>query len=734
MHQQNANLVAEHERKQVRMPRRLPLQACPVLSEEELHPVQSGIPPPLPTAWKVEYELWPGGHQLGGGAFAEVFHVRHRTSHAGYAVKVMSRSNFANRGIECQIDWEIQAMRAATACRDQPETYVLRLLDHTQDGDFVYLLLELCEGDLLRKQGVLNEKTVRSIARQLMLGLQVVHKLGFIHRDIKPDNLLCTADGLLRIADFGWCCRREDSPTCLAGTLLYMAPEVLNNEPQTVKADVWSSGMTLFQMIAGRTLLQTNLDPGVTKLSERDPVKSTLLRQQWLLREIDAVCPPSDKLRPNHVSPLAWDLVQKMLTKDPAERISVEEALSHPWLRELTEAPSEGKVATSPLPSRRKEVRSPSKDKVPTPSKPRSSKPNMAYTPPVSPEVTPERTPWPQSEFLLPDEKENSRDPEVSPEQKMRLQSLQMKVENTWASPKDHLSEKSACSQTSKLESPARAFNIKPGRKTIASQMPYWELKRSLGSAMENMPWNQLGEGHPNQAEQPVPTAKGLRQLSEVPEEGCKPQSVGCSSVKVPLGQLPRSPFAETGDLLTTSAPASRFNLRGVVGALSQSDKTGLEMLTPRTAERNPQAGPQPVGALNVPAMPGSRMNNWCAGDEGHARTAAGAKVMHPTFCRSPHSRGYQQGSPLRHRVYHAQVAARPAAPVQNAPVLTQVRPVPTQTMYAPSSMAALNLPAMPTWGRQSPPRLHAPVNQTAHRRQPGRPDMVAPPTQPIRL
>jgi len=721
------------------MPRRLPLQACQVLPEEELRPSQSGVPPPLPTAWKVDYELWPGGHQLGGGAFAEVFHVRHRTSHTGYAVKVMSRSNFANRGIECQIDWEIQAMRAATLYRDQLETHVLRLLEDTQEGDFVYLLLELCEqGDLLRKQGVLSEKTVKSIARQLMLGLQVVHKLGFIHRDIKPDNLLCTADGLLRLADFGWCCRKEDRPTCLAGTLLYMAPEVLSNVPQTVQADVWSAGMTLFQMITGRTLLQTNLDPGVTKLSERDPVKSTLLRQQWLLREIDAVCPPSDKLRPNHISPLAWDLVQRMLTKDPAERISVDEALSHPWLREQTEEQIEGKVATSPLPSRRKaceEVSSPSKDKVPTPSKPRSSKPNMAYTPPVSPEVTPERTPWPQSEFLAPDEKENSRDPEVSPEQKMRLQSLQMKVENKWASPKDHLSAKSACSQTSKLESPARAFNMKPGRKTIASQMPYWELKRSLGSAMENMPWNQLGEGHPNQAEQPVPSAKGLRQLSEVPEEGCKPQSGGCSSVKVPLGKLPRSPFAETGDLLTTSAPASRFNLRGVVGALPQSDKTALEMLTPRTAERNPQAGQQqPVGALNVPAMPGPRMNNWCAGDEGTARTGAGAKVMHPTFCRSPQHRGYQQGSPLRPRVYHPQVAARPAAPVQSAPVLTQARPVPTQTMYAPSSMAALQMPTMPTWGRQSPPRLHAPFSQAAHRRQPGRPDMGALPAHPIRL
>ncbi|CAE7257146.1 aurK [Symbiodinium sp. CCMP2592] len=201
---------------------------------------------------------------------------------------------------------------------------------------------------MLRSSRVLNEEKLRSMARQLMLGLKVVHKLGFIHRDIKPANLLCAADGLLRIADFGWCCHKEDSPTCLAGTLLYMAPEVLSNVPQTVKADVWSAGMTLFQMIAGRTLLQTNLDPGMTKLSERDPVKSTLLRQQWLLREIDAVCPPSDKLRPNHVSPSAWDLVQKMLKTDPAERISVDEALSHPWLRELTEVSDDELSETSP--------------------------------------------------------------------------------------------------------------------------------------------------------------------------------------------------------------------------------------------------------------------------------------------------------------------------------------------------------------------------------------------------
>eukprot|EP00434_Breviolum_minutum_P033151 symbB.v1.2.029334.t1/scaffold3199.1/size61439/4 len=78
-----------------------------------------------------------------------------------------------------------------------------------------------------------------------MIGLQRVHELGYIHRDIKPDNLLADAEGRLRIADFGWCCLREDHPNCLAGTLLYMAPEVLKNEPWLINSKMDSQGMPM---------------------------------------------------------------------------------------------------------------------------------------------------------------------------------------------------------------------------------------------------------------------------------------------------------------------------------------------------------------------------------------------------------------------------------------------------------------------------------------------------------
>ncbi|CAE7214908.1 CUV [Symbiodinium pilosum] len=497
VHQRHAALLAESERQKVLMQHRRPLQArhCNQVQVEQDTRMRA---PHLPSSWRADYEPYPADNPyLGGGAFAEVFRVRHRQSHKGYAVKVMHRPNFAMRNIECQIDSEIEAMRRGTTLSrdlEDAETYLLRLLDDTQDGDYVYLLLELCEpGDLLQRLNreptkSLSENEVRQIARQLMLGLRYVHQLGFIHRDIKPDNLLCSSDGLLRIADFGWCCLQKDAPTCLAGTLQYMAPEVLANEKQTVKADVWSAGLTLHQLMIGNCLLQTNLGPGATGMSDYDPQKSTECRQMWLLNEIDQACPPSNNSRPGHVSPCAWDLLQKMLCKNPAERISVEAALNHEWLRDgevdVRSRQAVDERPASPLPSRRKELRSPplKGDKesiqVPTPSKPRSWKPNLGYSPPVSPEVTPERTRWPQSDFHMP-EKENTTDPEVSPEQKMRLQSLQMKVENKWASPKDALSEKPVCSQTSKLESPQRPrFDMKPHRKTIASQMHIYLFRK----------------------------------------------------------------------------------------------------------------------------------------------------------------------------------------------------------------------------------------------------------------
>jgi len=295
----------------------------------------------LPQAWTEFLEAVQDG-LLGGGAFAEVFRVRHRLTGRCFAVKVMHRPNFAMRGIEQQIDLEVGAMLAAAAREDRrcdnEGHHVLRLYNVTEENDYVYLLMDLCEeGDLLRKltcesRQRFDEDCVATWARQLFLGLRLVHSLGFLHRDIKPDNLLCADGGRLKIADFGWCCMSRDAPASLAGTFQYMAPEVLLNQPQTEQVDVWSAGVTLYQMLLGRPLLNTYLGPGATQVSDCDPHRSTAIKQRWLVEEICATCPPPLESRPDGVTPLCWDFMRCLLTPEPAQRISVDAALEHPWL------------------------------------------------------------------------------------------------------------------------------------------------------------------------------------------------------------------------------------------------------------------------------------------------------------------------------------------------------------------------------------------------------------------
>ncbi|CAK0880308.1 unnamed protein product, partial [Prorocentrum cordatum] len=121
---------------------------------------------------------------------------------------------------------------------------VLRLLDTAEESGTVYLRLELCSCDLLRfagaqPGGVLAEPEAALWGAQLMAGLRDIHALGVLHRDVKPENLLLTPGGTLKVADFGWCAYIRDSPCTLAGTFQYMAPEILEQRAvQTEAVDV----------------------------------------------------------------------------------------------------------------------------------------------------------------------------------------------------------------------------------------------------------------------------------------------------------------------------------------------------------------------------------------------------------------------------------------------------------------------------------------------------------------
>jgi len=307
----------------------------------------------LPSAWAEAFDLNADDPLLGGGAFAKILRVVECSTGEAYAMKVMNRPNFTMRGIESQIEAEIEAMRRCSAHKRCQ--HIVRLCDVAEENDYVYIRLEICTCDLLcfaksQKDNRITMKDAWVWTQQLLKGLKDLHSLGILHRDIKPENLLCTSNGLLKIADFGWCAQVCDKPCSLAGTFQYMAPEVLGGHGvQTDAVDVWSAGVTVLQLLTGRQLLITYLGPGSTSLTLTDPHQALKVKTSRLLAEIEDRCPPPDEARPDHISWRCWDLLRWMLIPEVVLRASVSEALSHPWLQE---APSSKQAdsTTQPLP------------------------------------------------------------------------------------------------------------------------------------------------------------------------------------------------------------------------------------------------------------------------------------------------------------------------------------------------------------------------------------------------
>jgi serine/threonine protein kinase len=198
--------------------------------------------------------------------------------------------------------------------------------------------MELCQRNMLQHiqaqpNGHLTDTEAGMWTHQLCLGLNEVHRCGFLHRDIKPDNLLLGFDGCLRIVDFGWCAAIEDAPSQMAGTFHYMAPEVLDQkEVQTAAVDIWSAAVTMVELCTGRVLLTTNLGCGATGLSTTDPHEANQCRVRWLLAEIHQKFPMDARASPLHMSASSWDLLRRMTMPDSCKRATVNECLNHPWL------------------------------------------------------------------------------------------------------------------------------------------------------------------------------------------------------------------------------------------------------------------------------------------------------------------------------------------------------------------------------------------------------------------
>jgi len=293
--------------------------------------------PALPSAWKGQFEIVQEMPVIGSGAFGTIFQVRDRGSHGTFAVKVMQRHHYDIRGMSQQLSKEVQTMQRAASIGDPGWSRIVQFHGVQEEAGFVFLLLELCVYGSLTQQMAhhpqgLSEATALRCTRHLLQGLRDIHRAGIIHRDIKLENLLITTNGVLKITDFGWAVEAREKPSGLAGTFDTMAPEVLQQQPQSVAVDMWSAGAVLFHMVCGRRLLSTNVGAGATQLTVIDPHRADSERRRQLLQEIRLICPLSYRTRPKHVSEACWDLIRRLLEPEVSLRLTAEDALKHGWL------------------------------------------------------------------------------------------------------------------------------------------------------------------------------------------------------------------------------------------------------------------------------------------------------------------------------------------------------------------------------------------------------------------
>mmetsp|Transcript_7663 Transcript_7663/g.10580 ORF Transcript_7663/g.10580 Transcript_7663/m.10580 type:complete len:745 (-) Transcript_7663:71-2305(-) len=266
---------------------------------------------------------------IGTGSFAEVYLGFNTQTNEKVAIKVVDvkRLTKGNQKLTQYLGSEIQIMKGLD------HENIVRLYDvFFPSESHIYMVFEFCAGgDLagyLKKTGALPEPRVKRFMKQLASALKFLRSKNIIHRDLKPQNLLLTSrdeNAVLKIADFGFARFIDSQSTAdtLCGSPLYMAPEILKMQSYTVKADLWSVGAILFEMLIGHAPY---------------PVKSHI----ELLRAVDNKNVEIPEVAKANLSPEVIHLLQSLLQRDPISRISWDEFFMHPWLLDdLTSSPAQ---------------------------------------------------------------------------------------------------------------------------------------------------------------------------------------------------------------------------------------------------------------------------------------------------------------------------------------------------------------------------------------------------------
>ncbi|KHN08825.1 Calcium-dependent protein kinase 28 [Glycine soja] len=264
------------------------------------------------------------GKLLGHGQFGYTYVGIDKANGDRVAVKRLEKSKMVLPIAVEDVKREVKILKALTGHEN-----VVQFYNAFEDGSYVYIVMELCEGGelldriLAKKDSRYTERDAAVVVRQMLKVAAECHLHGLVHRDMKPENFLFKStkeDSPLKATDFGLSDFIKPGKKFhdIVGSAYYVAPEVLKRKsgPQS---DVWSIGVITYILLCGRRPFWDKTEDGIFKEVLRK--KPDFHRKPW----------PT-------ISNAAKDFLKRLLVKDPRARLTAAQALSHPWVREGGEA------------------------------------------------------------------------------------------------------------------------------------------------------------------------------------------------------------------------------------------------------------------------------------------------------------------------------------------------------------------------------------------------------------
>ncbi|XP_021627963.2 calcium-dependent protein kinase 24 [Manihot esculenta] len=263
-------------------------------------------------------------NELGRGEFGVTYKCFEKETGIAYACKTISKEKLRTETDIEDVRREVEIMMHLPK-----HPNIVSFKEAFEDKEAVYLVMELCEGgelfDRIVAKGHYTERAAAMVTKTILEIVKVCHDHGVIHRDLKPENFLFADAGeksQLKSIDFGLSIFFESGQRFgeIVGSPYYMAPEVLRRNYGS-QIDVWSTGVILFILLCGVPPFWAETEEGIARAIIGGKIDFT--RDPW-----------------PRVSEQAKDLVKCMLDQNPYTRLTVEEALEHPWIQNARDVPN----------------------------------------------------------------------------------------------------------------------------------------------------------------------------------------------------------------------------------------------------------------------------------------------------------------------------------------------------------------------------------------------------------